>query len=118
MSWANPYHSLNGISRYCAVCRLSWRPGRLTSAGIKLAPEILEPEPIDIQDILHRDDRKKARREGPAGADGVWSGEATRNAGFNVSGGPSAGGGTGHAQFDVRPRLDQNATFVEKLGCS
>ena len=53
--------------------------------GIKLAPEILEPEPIDIQDILHRDDRKKARREGPAGADGVWSGEATRSAGFNVS---------------------------------
>ncbi|XP_043225901.1 general transcription factor IIE subunit 1-like isoform X4 [Amphibalanus amphitrite] len=51
--------------------------------GIKLAPEILEPEPIDIQDILHRDDRKKARRDGPAGADGIWSGEATRNAGFN-----------------------------------
>ena len=55
-------------------------------AGIKLAPEILEPEPIDIQDILHRDDRKKARRDGPSGADGVWSGEATRSAGFNVSG--------------------------------
>ncbi|XP_037080384.1 general transcription factor IIE subunit 1-like [Pollicipes pollicipes] len=50
--------------------------------GIKLAPEILEPEPVDIQDILHRDDRKKARRD-TAGGDGVWSGEATRNAGFN-----------------------------------
>lgn len=51
--------------------------------GIKLAPEILEPEPIDIQDILHRDDRKKARRDGGPGGEGVWSGEATRNAGFN-----------------------------------
>lgn len=49
---------------------------------IKLAPECLEPEPVDIESI--RGLNKGANR--PLGKNGneLWSGEATRNQGFAV----------------------------------
>ncbi|EFN87330.1 general transcription factor IIE subunit 1 [Harpegnathos saltator] len=48
--------------------------------GIKLAPEILEPEPVDINTIRGLDTRKSILR-----APGEhWSGEATRTSGFMV----------------------------------
>lgn len=46
--------------------------------GIKLAPEVLEPEPVDISTIRGLD-KKTAMQSGQE-----WSGEATRNAGFAV----------------------------------
>lgn len=46
--------------------------------GIKLAPEVLEPEPVDISTIRGLD--KKPLLSGGE----TWSGEATRNAGFAV----------------------------------
>ncbi|XP_017773053.1 PREDICTED: general transcription factor IIE subunit 1 [Nicrophorus vespilloides] len=46
--------------------------------GIKLAPEVLEPEPVDISTIRGLD--KKFLHNGGE----TWSGEATRNAGFAV----------------------------------
>ncbi|XP_018325740.1 general transcription factor IIE subunit 1 [Agrilus planipennis] len=46
--------------------------------GIKLAPEILEPEPVDISTIRGLDAKKS---NNPLEQ---WSGEATRNAGFAV----------------------------------
>ncbi|XP_071569679.1 general transcription factor IIE subunit 1 [Temnothorax nylanderi] len=49
--------------------------------GIKLAPEILEPEPIDINTIRGIDMRKPSSLRGP---NEQWSGEATRMAGFMV----------------------------------
>lgn len=49
--------------------------------NIKLAPECLEPEPVDIDSI--RGVSKSASRLGPNG-DELWSGEATRNQGFAV----------------------------------
>lgn len=49
--------------------------------NIKLAPECLEPEPVDIDTI--RGVSKTAARLGPNG-DELWSGEATRNQGFAV----------------------------------
>ncbi|XP_014219194.1 general transcription factor IIE subunit 1 [Copidosoma floridanum] len=48
--------------------------------GIKLAPEILEPEPTDIN-ALKGIDNKKSNLRGP---NEQWSGEATRNTGFLV----------------------------------
>ncbi|XP_063975609.1 general transcription factor IIE subunit 1 [Diachasmimorpha longicaudata] len=48
--------------------------------GIKLAPEILEPEPVDINLIRGIDNRKPGIR--PSGEQ--WSGEATRGSGFAV----------------------------------
>ncbi|CAH0558210.1 unnamed protein product [Brassicogethes aeneus] len=47
--------------------------------GIKLAPEVLEPEPVDISTIRGLD--KKSNSMHPTDA---WSGEATRNSGFAV----------------------------------
>uniref|UniRef100_A0A0K8TW87 General transcription factor IIE subunit 1 n=1 Tax=Bactrocera latifrons TaxID=174628 RepID=A0A0K8TW87_BACLA len=47
--------------------------------GIKLAPEILEPEPVDIDTIRGI---TKAQNQRPDGQQ--WSGEATRNQGFAV----------------------------------
>ncbi|XP_011300518.1 general transcription factor IIE subunit 1 [Fopius arisanus] len=48
--------------------------------GIKLAPEILEPEPVDINLIRGIDTRRPGVR--PPGEQ--WSGEATRGSGFAV----------------------------------
>lgn len=45
--------------------------------GIKLAPEVLEPEPVDINTIRGTDKKSMPSMES-------WSGEATRNAGFMV----------------------------------
>ncbi|KAK3932806.1 General transcription factor IIE subunit 1 [Frankliniella fusca] len=49
--------------------------------GIKLAPEILEPEPVDINTIRGIDSKKSSSQR-PAGEN--WSGEATRSQGFAV----------------------------------
>ncbi|XP_043263453.1 general transcription factor IIE subunit 1 [Colletes gigas] len=49
--------------------------------GIKLAPEILEPEPVDINTIKGIDTRKPSSLRAPGEQ---WSGEATRSAGFMV----------------------------------
>ncbi|KYN05787.1 PREDICTED: general transcription factor IIE subunit 1 [Cyphomyrmex costatus] len=49
--------------------------------GIKLAPEILEPEPIDINTIRGVDTRKPSSLRAPSEQ---WSGEATRMTGFIV----------------------------------
>lgn len=46
--------------------------------GIKLAPEVLEPEPVDISTIRGLDKRQQIN------SSENWSGEATRNAGFMV----------------------------------
>ncbi|XP_017059939.1 general transcription factor IIE subunit 1 [Drosophila ficusphila] len=47
--------------------------------GIKLAPEVLEPEPVDIDTIRGLNKPNAMRPDGMA-----WSGEATRNQGFAV----------------------------------
>lgn len=49
--------------------------------GIKLAPEILEPEPVDINTIRGIDTRKPSSLRLPSEQ---WSGEATRTSGFMV----------------------------------
>ncbi|CAL7942970.1 unnamed protein product [Xylocopa violacea] len=49
--------------------------------GIKLAPEILEPEPVDINTIKGIDTRKPSSLRAPGEQ---WSGEATRSSGFVV----------------------------------
>ncbi|CAK9802480.1 General transcription factor IIE subunit 1 [Anthophora quadrimaculata] len=49
--------------------------------GIKLAPEILEPEPVDINTIKGIDTRKSSSLRAPGEQ---WSGEATRSSGFMV----------------------------------
>ncbi|BES94043.1 transcription initiation factor [Nesidiocoris tenuis] len=49
--------------------------------GILLAPEILEPEPVDINTIRGLD---KSRVQGGARPGEIWSGEATRGQGFVV----------------------------------
>ncbi|KAK0086271.1 hypothetical protein PV325_003470 [Microctonus aethiopoides] len=49
--------------------------------GIKLSPEILEPEPVDINTIRGLDSRKVGGLRGP---NEQWSGEATRSSGFAV----------------------------------
>ncbi|XP_020712446.1 general transcription factor IIE subunit 1 [Athalia rosae] len=49
--------------------------------GIKLAPEILEPEPVDINTIRGIDTRKQIGLRAPGEQ---WSGEATRSSGFAV----------------------------------
>jgi len=49
--------------------------------GIKLAPEILEPEPVDINTIRGIDTRKPSSLRAPGEQ---WSGEATRMSGFMV----------------------------------
>ncbi|XP_011498840.1 PREDICTED: general transcription factor IIE subunit 1 [Ceratosolen solmsi marchali] len=49
--------------------------------GIKLAPEILEPEPVDINTIRGIDTKKSNNIRGP---NEQWSGEATRSSGFVV----------------------------------
>ncbi|XP_070163850.1 general transcription factor IIE subunit 1 [Polyergus mexicanus] len=49
--------------------------------GIKLAPEILEPEPVDINIIRGTDTRKPSSLRAPSEQ---WSGEATRMSGFMV----------------------------------
>ncbi|CRK86246.1 CLUMA_CG000188, isoform A [Clunio marinus] len=46
--------------------------------GIKLAPEVLEPEPVDIDFI------RGIAKPNDASATEVWSGEATRSGGFAV----------------------------------
>ncbi|XP_020284866.1 general transcription factor IIE subunit 1 [Pseudomyrmex gracilis] len=49
--------------------------------GIKLAPEILEPEPVDINVIRGIDTKKPSNLRAP---NEQWSGEATRTSGFLV----------------------------------
>ncbi|XP_044727120.1 general transcription factor IIE subunit 1 isoform X1 [Chrysoperla carnea] len=49
--------------------------------GIKLAPEVLEPEPVDINTIRGLDNKKNSLLRPPGEA---WSGEATRSQGFAV----------------------------------
>lgn len=44
--------------------------------GVKLAPELLEPEPLDISDILNRGDKRLLAGKRTTS---LWSGEATRN---------------------------------------
>lgn len=48
--------------------------------NIKLAPECLEPEPVDIETIRGQ---LKPQQKGPGGGE-VWSGEASRSHGFAV----------------------------------
>lgn len=48
--------------------------------NFKLAPECLEPEPIDIETIRGQ---LKPQHKGPGGGE-VWSGEASRSSGFAV----------------------------------
>ncbi|XP_045446212.1 general transcription factor IIE subunit 1 [Melitaea cinxia] len=48
--------------------------------GIKLAPEILEPEPVDINTIRGLTSKQQTNRPGGE----QWSGEATRNQGLAV----------------------------------
>lgn len=48
--------------------------------NIKLAPECLEPEPVDIETIRGQ---LKPQHKGPGGGE-VWSGEASRSSGFAV----------------------------------
>ncbi|PNF40977.1 General transcription factor IIE subunit 1 [Cryptotermes secundus] len=50
--------------------------------GIKLAPEILEPEPVDLSTIRGLENKKPAVGLRPPGDH--WSGEATRTQGFAV----------------------------------
>lgn len=50
--------------------------------NIKLSPECLEPEPIDIDTI--RGTNKAQNRNNAIGGSEPWSGEATRNQGFAV----------------------------------
>lgn len=50
--------------------------------NIKLAPECLEPEPVDIETI--RGTNKAINRGGTNNGNEQWSGEATRNQGFAV----------------------------------
>lgn len=64
--------------------------------GIKLAPEVLEPEPVDISTIRGLD--KKPLLMGGE----TWSGEATRNSGFAVE----------EARVDVTIGDDSNNTNV------
>ncbi|XP_057326005.1 general transcription factor IIE subunit 1 [Microplitis mediator] len=49
--------------------------------GIKLAPEILEPEPVDINTIRGLDTKKSGGLRGPGEP---WSGDASRGSGFAV----------------------------------
>lgn len=49
--------------------------------NIKLAPECLEPEPVNIETI--RGQLKPGQTKGPGGGE-VWSGEASRSQGFAV----------------------------------
>lgn len=64
--------------------------------GIKLAPEVLEPEPVDISTIRGLD-----KKPMPMGGE-TWSGEATRNSGFAVE----------EARVDVTIGDDSNNTNV------
>uniref|UniRef100_A0A1B6KQ19 General transcription factor IIE subunit 1 n=1 Tax=Graphocephala atropunctata TaxID=36148 RepID=A0A1B6KQ19_9HEMI len=50
--------------------------------GIRLAPEVLEPEPVDINTIRGLDTKKTGALLRPPGEH--WSGEATRGGGFAV----------------------------------
>uniref|UniRef100_A0A1B6J742 General transcription factor IIE subunit 1 n=1 Tax=Homalodisca liturata TaxID=320908 RepID=A0A1B6J742_9HEMI len=50
--------------------------------GIRLAPEVLEPEPVDINTIRGLDTKKMGTGLRPPGEH--WSGEATRGGGFAV----------------------------------
>ncbi|XP_046664932.1 general transcription factor IIE subunit 1 [Homalodisca vitripennis] len=50
--------------------------------GIRLAPEVLEPEPVDINTIRGLDTKKMGAGLRPPGEH--WSGEATRGGGFAV----------------------------------
>ncbi|KAF5303062.1 hypothetical protein FQR65_LT08391 [Abscondita terminalis] len=61
--------------------------------GIKLAPEVLEPEPVDISTIRGLDIKRTSNL--PAEQ---WSGEATRNSGFMVE----------EARVDVTINNDNN----------
>jgi len=79
--------------------------------GIKLAPEVLEPEPVDI-DTIRGLDSKKGNLMKPSGE--FWSGEATRGQGFaveetrvDVTIGDSA------AQADSTVRKEQPIWMVE-----
>lgn len=63
--------------------------------GIKLAPEILEPEPVDINVIRGIETRKPNNLRG---SNDQWSGEATRGGGFAAE----------EAQFAVT--IDDNTT--------
>lgn len=54
-----------------------------SAENIKLAPECLEPEPVDIETIRGMNKRSDNRNATSNGGD-QWSGEATRNQGFAV----------------------------------
>lgn len=67
--------------------------------GIKLAPEVLEPEPVDISMIRGIDKRANALIPGQE-----WSGEATRKAGFLVE----------EARVDITIGEESNSTVNRK----
>lgn len=67
--------------------------------GIKLAPEVLEPEPVDISMIRGIDKKLNAGNPGQE-----WSGEATRKAGFLVE----------EARVDITIGEESNSTVNRK----
>ncbi|XP_072375399.1 general transcription factor IIE subunit 1 [Diabrotica undecimpunctata] len=67
--------------------------------GIKLAPEVLEPEPVDISTIRGLDKKTNAP---PTGQE--WSGEATRRGGFAVE----------ETRVDITIGEESNATANRK----
>jgi len=64
--------------------------------GIKLAPEVLEPEPTDLNTILGI--KNVGGLKAPMDGGEAWSGEATRGHGFQVN----------------SPRKLQNSIFKQK----
>lgn len=67
--------------------------------GIKLAPEVLEPEPVDISMIRGIDKKSNAPNVGQE-----WSGEATRKSGFLVE----------EARVDITIGEESNSTVNRK----
>lgn len=67
--------------------------------GIKLAPEVLEPEPVDISMIRGIDKKANALNAGQE-----WSGEATRKGGFLVE----------EARVDITIGEESNSTVTRK----
>ncbi len=55
-----------------------------TVENIKLAPSVLEPEPVELG-LMGKDGKPLPnQRQGPAGPDGRWSGDATRGMGLRA----------------------------------
>jgi len=52
---------------------------------VKLAPEVLDPEPTDLKRIVNRTNTSTQRRAPTDAENATWSGEATKNIGFGFS---------------------------------